>query len=173
MSKNDNIFVRLQIERDHNSGNLMLNVHFDKKAPNFLLDKDNISWSPTLEEMDFIEETFGIIPKNKRHAQSRPKQSKTQKTTVPSENDLEKSDSATIEAKNEDFETPKPEIETKESTSSHKESKDDESKVFVQANEETIDEVLKRRSGDLDDALIVEADEKTIIDRVLRQKKKK
>jgi len=173
MSKNNNIFVKLQIERDQNSGNLLLNVHFDKSAPNFWTDKDDISWSPTLEEIDFIEETFGLIPKHKGHIQNRPKQSKTQKTASPSEKSEEKSIPETTEAKTEDLETPKQENEAEESPPSDEQPKDNESKVFVQANEETIDEVLKRRSGDLDDALIVEADEKTIIDRVLRQKKKK
>lgn len=173
MNKNDNIFVKLQIERDQNSGNLTINVHFDKNAPNFWPGKDDISWSPTLEEIDFIEETFQLIPKHKSHVSTRPKQSKTQTVPPPSEKKEEKPVTETVEAKTEDFETSKPKVDTEESPPpSDAEPNEAKDKVFVQANEETIDEVLKRKSGDIDDALIVEADEKTIIERVLKQKKK-
>lgn len=174
MNKNNNIFVKLQIERDQNSGNLTINVHFDKNAPNFWPDKDDISWSPTLEEIDFIEETFQLIPKHKSHVSTRPKQSKTQTVSPPLEKKQEEPIAPSAEAKTEDFETSKPETETEESPPpSDEEPNETKDKVFVQANEETIDEVLKRKSGDIDDALIVEADEKTIIDRVLKQKRKR
>ena len=69
MGKNGNIFVKLHIEKDRNSGELTLNVCFDKDTPNFFKDKDAISWCPTIEEIDFVNEAFEMISsrKNRKH----------------------------------------------------------------------------------------------------------
>jgi len=66
MKKPDNIYVALQLRKDQNSGNLLLDIHFNKEAPNFSHDQESISWSPTLEELDFIAEVFDLVAKNKR-----------------------------------------------------------------------------------------------------------
>ena len=65
MKKNENIHVKLQIEKDRNSGKLTLNVHFDKDTPNFYTDKNVLSWCPTIEEIDFVNEAFEMISKCK------------------------------------------------------------------------------------------------------------
>lgn len=65
MRKNDNVFVKLQIEKDRNSGELALNVHFDADTPNFYTDKNVISWFPTIEEMNFVNEAFEMISNHK------------------------------------------------------------------------------------------------------------
>ena len=167
MAKNENIFVKLQIEKDQNSGDLTLNIQFDKSAPNFINDKNEIRWSPTLAEIDFIEETFEMISHRKSHSSNR------QYTTNPPP-PVETEKPPKLESEKQQFEPlPKEEESKSSSPSSNTEDKDNQQKIFVQANEETIDEVLKRKVGDFDDGLIVEADEKTIIDRVLKQKKRK
>ena len=50
MGKDDNIYVKL-----------VLDVHFDKNAPNFHMDKDMISWCPTVEEIGFINDSIQKI----------------------------------------------------------------------------------------------------------------
>jgi len=60
---NKNIFVDVHVERDANTGELMLNVYFDKNAPNFSNDGNDINWSPTVEELDFINEALDIFAK--------------------------------------------------------------------------------------------------------------
>ena len=168
MAKNENIFVKLQIEKDQNSGDLTLNIQFDKNAPNFINDKNEIRWSPTLAEIDFIEETFEMI--SHRKSQSSNRQYTANPPTPPP---VESEKPPKLESEEQQFESlPKEEESKSSSPSSNAEGKDSQHKIFVQANEETIDEVLKRKIGDFDDGLIVEADEKTIIDRVLKQKKK-
>jgi len=71
MKKNDNIFVKLQIEKDESSGDLILNIRFDKDTPNFFTDKDVISWCPTIEEINFVNEAFELISKNKGFKQKK------------------------------------------------------------------------------------------------------
>jgi hypothetical protein len=50
MGKDDNIYVKL-----------VLDVHFDKNAPNFHMDSDMISWCPTVEEIGFINDSIQKI----------------------------------------------------------------------------------------------------------------
>ncbi|UCD14235.1 MAG: hypothetical protein JSW60_02145 [Thermoplasmatales archaeon] len=65
MGKNDNIFVKLQIEKDRNSRKLVLNVHFDADTPNFFTDKNVLIWYPTIEEIGFVNEAFEMISHHK------------------------------------------------------------------------------------------------------------
>jgi hypothetical protein len=174
MDKNANIYVKLQIEKSQKSGNLLLNIHFDKDAPNFSEDKHSISWTPTLDEISFIEETFQMISNYKGHInpysneirhETNPPLEKEEKSSPPVDSTDEPQEF--IPESNQEQPT---EIEEQEPEENQEEQ---DKKIFVQANEETIDELIKKRSEDFDDGLIVEADEKTIIDRVLKQKKKK
>ena len=84
MKKNDNIFVKLQIEKDENSGELILNIRFDKETPNFFTDRDVISWCPTIEEIKFVNEAFELISKNKDFNQKKMNvKNKLRKTSNP------------------------------------------------------------------------------------------
>lgn len=71
MKKPENIFVSLQLRKDQATGSLLLDIHFNNEAPNFTMDQDNISWSPTIEELDFIGEVFDLVAKNKRGGETR------------------------------------------------------------------------------------------------------
>ena len=71
MKKPENIYISLQLRKEQNSGGLLLDIHFNRDAPNFSIDQDSVSWSPTIEELDFIGEVFDLIAKNKRGAESR------------------------------------------------------------------------------------------------------
>lgn len=103
MRKSDNIFVKLQIEKDENSGELILNIHFEKDTPNFFTDKDVISWCPTIEEINFVNEAFELIAKNKGFKQ---KKINVEKQTLPEEkktddNPKDSSEDKVNESKNE------------------------------------------------------------------------
>jgi hypothetical protein len=65
MKKPENIFVSLQLRKDQVSGGLLLDIHFNKEAPNFNINQDSVSWCPTIEELDFIGEVFDLIAKGK------------------------------------------------------------------------------------------------------------
>ena len=71
MKKPENIYVSLQLNKDVTSGELLLNIQFDRDAPNFFADKNNVSWSPTIQELDFISEAFGLIARGKHHRSER------------------------------------------------------------------------------------------------------
>jgi hypothetical protein len=71
MKKSDNIFLKLQIEKDASSGDLILNIHFNKDTPNLITEKDEISWCPTVEEINFVNEAFDLIAKNKGFKQKK------------------------------------------------------------------------------------------------------
>jgi len=89
---NENIYVDLQVERDQNSGELMLNIHFDKNAPNFSTDENVISWSPTCEELDFVNEAIKIFSKGKDTAVEKKIDYPSKKSTEPKEEIIPLSD---------------------------------------------------------------------------------
>ena len=65
MEKNENIHIKLEINRDPTTGNLNLMTRFDPNAPNFIKDETGFSWSPTKEEREFLNEAFDMIQKKK------------------------------------------------------------------------------------------------------------
>jgi hypothetical protein len=148
----------------------MLGIHFDKTAPNFKTEKDILNWSPTSEEIKFIIETFDLFSHrlSKNHDYKLDKKTSNQsgkkEEEPPVENiepDLDVVEPLKAEQKPEEN-APNPDKTTEES----------DEKIFVQAREETIDEALTRNKGEPAEEFMVEADEKTIIDKVLKQKLK-
>ncbi len=69
MKKQENIYVSLQLGKDSTSGEIVLNIQFDQNAPNFFVNKNAISWCPTNEELDFINEAFGLFSKRRHQRQ--------------------------------------------------------------------------------------------------------
>ncbi len=72
MKRPDNIYVSLQLDKDQESGELVLNIQFDKNAPNFFTEKGVISWYPTSEELHFVSEAFDAIARGKHGQQDHP-----------------------------------------------------------------------------------------------------
>lgn len=70
MKKQENIYVSLQLDKDITSGELVVNIQFDRNAPNFFTNKNAISWAPTTEELAFINEAYGLLSKSKHQRQS-------------------------------------------------------------------------------------------------------
>ncbi|MCK5459393.1 MAG: hypothetical protein KAI20_05840 [Thermoplasmatales archaeon] len=61
MKKNENLYIKLGLEKDQSSNELVINIEFDNNAPNFSKDKDVISWRPSYEEWAFANEAFEIL----------------------------------------------------------------------------------------------------------------
>jgi len=80
MKKQENIYVSLQLEKDVTSGELMITIQFDRNAPNFYTNKNMISWCPTNEELDFINEAFGTLTKGKHQRQNHTDKPPVQET---------------------------------------------------------------------------------------------
>jgi hypothetical protein len=171
MKKSENIFVTLQIQKGQHSKGLLLNVQFDKNAPNFFIENETINWFPTVEEIDFIEEAFTLMAGYK---------------TYEMENDETDSTLPSLEIKTKEIPYQStesriavlPEDTAAEATDDHLsqtliKKKESAEKIFVQADEKTIDEVLKRKKTGIEEDFIIESSEKTLIDKVLKQKKKK
>lgn len=174
MDKNENVFIKLQIEKDHSSGDLMLILNFDKNAPNFLMDKDTIRWSPTSEELDLVMETYEITSKKKNRVE---RYDEEVRNTIPYPHSDDKTEvSLSDEPSERKIATVEPlegDIGFKESPSEPVlDKKDDEEKIFVQVDEKTIDAALKRESVGVGEALILDEDDKSIIDEMLKKRGK-
>jgi len=61
MKKKENLFIKLNLEKNTDSGEIMLNIQFDNNAPNFTKEKDFTTWNPTTEEWAFANEAFALI----------------------------------------------------------------------------------------------------------------
>jgi len=174
MDKNENVFIKLQIEKDHSSGDLMLILNFDKNAPNFLMDKDTIRWSPTSEELDLVMETYEITSKKKNRVE---RYDEEVRNAIPYPHSDDKTEVSLSDEPSErkiaTFEPLEGDIGFKESPSeSVLDKKDDEEKIFVQVDEKTIDAALKRESVGVGEALILDEDDKSIIDEMLKKRGK-
>jgi hypothetical protein len=225
MAKDNKIYVKILLEKEKSSGNMILTAHFDPQAPNYSKDKNGFLWYPTEAEIDFINEAFELIPRYKttdRHFVNKT-QEEQKVTAPPVEKQLEKEDKEVEQEDLEDYRSsdsaktveepvepetqnesedhlepesppeeyekqsdtpPEPEetqfeVEEQDTTTQEEldqqeaEQKKQEEKILVEADEKTIDDMVKRKTGEIDDdGLLVEVDKATIIDKVLKQKKK-
>ena len=197
MTKNDNIHIKLEICKDENSRELKIMTHFNSNAPNFFKDENSFLWAPTLEEKDFINEAFDLMPAG-RMPTSPPKNINPEPPTpeIPETPDVPSPEEKVVEKPRippspfgngpEEERTSTPDLPPLEETIQDKppvsESPEEETKnenvdidkkeedVFVEADDVAIDEALKKHGED--DNSMVEADESTIIEKVLSQKKK-
>ena len=197
MTKNDNIHIKLEICKDENSNELKIMTHFNSNAPNFFRDENSFLWEPTIEEKDFINEAFDLMPAG-RMPTSPPKEISPEPPTpeIPETPEVPPPEEKVVEKprilhspfgkKNEEERTPTPDLPSLEEKTQNEppafESTEEETKtedvepdkkgedVFVEADDVAIDEALKKHEED--DNSMVEADESTIIEKVLSQKKK-
>lgn len=194
MNKDDKIYIRLEICKDKNSDELTIMTHFDSNAPNFSKDKDGYFWMPTLEERNFINEAFELIPTNNIKSLSPEKPTgksleeeklaapkpqfniedkKPEKIRSPFESKVEKkpADLPPLKKREEEVVFEKTEEESKSNDLESEIKKEDEDKgILVKADDPAINAVLKK--SEEKDNSIVEADEQTIIEKVISQKKK-
>lgn len=171
MKRNENIFISLQIQKDIESKGLCLSVQFDQNAPNISLGNETINWYPTVDEIDFIAEAFELIGGNtpiQSSAREEP-----QEITIPPEDETEEPIHRSSEIRIAPLPNEMTLEEADELNSSRVKKKEPEDSIFIQADEKKIDEILKRKKPVVKDDYATDSDEKTIIDRMLKQKKKK
>jgi len=65
MSNEKKIYVKLQLEKNESSGDMMITARFNPEAPNYTKDKNGDSWYPTTAEIEFLNEAFELIPEYK------------------------------------------------------------------------------------------------------------
>jgi len=80
MELKENLFIKVQLEKEQQTGKLRINIYFDKNAPNFYYNNETISWYPTMDELSFINETFTLL--NQYKPPSPPVPQKTSFTTT-------------------------------------------------------------------------------------------
>jgi len=171
MKRNENIFISLEIQKDLDLKGLSLSIQFDRNAPNFHQENETISWRPTSDELDFITEAFGIIGGNKIPVPE--KEEVQQETEIPSEFDRSDYSHRSSEIRIAPLPNNMGIEETEDSETTYSKEEEPEEKVFIQADERKIDEILKRKKqmAKVQDAQ--DTDEKAYIDKLMKQKKKR
>ena len=175
---NENLFLNLLLEKDMQTKGMVLTVQFDSNAPNVTVSGDTVQWSPTNEELDFISEAFGLLSKGNIQPRTLPKSVKAippppREEPIDEKSHEEQWDDTEKEVNVEDDQSPTVESESEQSSPAEptEESKE-EGKLFVQADSQTIDELIKKKQAEMEEGVIVEAGDEGVIDRVLKKKKK-
>ena len=187
MAKDDKIYMKLEICRDEASNKLMIMTHFDTNTPNFFKDDDGYFWMPTMEEKNFLNEVFELMPASSMTPSPvnlTPKPPEKQATSPPAKTEV-KPEEPPLDKKEEVQPTDLPTLEktgesdvfkvTEEEPKTESpptDIKEEEKGFLVEADDEAIQAAIKKHGPAKDDESIVEADEQTIIEKVLSQKKK-
>ena len=190
MPKDDNIHIKLEISKDKDTNELVITTRFEPGASNFLKDEYGYIWIPTPEEIKFINDAFELMPTDKISPPEKKPVKTIEKREVekvqtykhqvkveekpeepaPFERKIEKKPVSYAEKKDEEmvFEVTEEKQVSEERPS--RPTKETGESFIVKADEKAIERALKK---DVDeDDTIKEADEQTIIDKVLSQKKK-
>ena len=193
MAKDDKIHIKLEICRDEASKKLMIMTHFDNNAPNFFKDDDGYFWMPTIEEKNLINEAFELMPASsmtptppkstpeppEKHEAPPPEKEvepeeevKPEEPSMPSmEDPAPPKDMPPFEKNSESDPFEVTDEEPKAETPPTDQNEDDKG-FLVEADDKAIEDAIKKHGKSNDDRSIVEADEQTIIEKVLSQKKK-
>jgi len=188
MAKDDKIHIKLEICRDEGSNKLTIMTHFDTNAPNFFKDDNGYFWMPTMEEKNLLNEAFELMPASSMMpppTKSAPKPPEKQETPPPTNEEIKPEEPPLPDKKEEAPPTNMPPLEEtsksdvfevteeeSETESPPTDIKEEEKGFLVEADDEAIQAAIKKHGPAEDDKSIVEADEQTIIEKVLSQKKK-
>lgn len=189
MTEEDKIHIKLEICRNKDSDELAIMTHFDPNAPNFFKDKEGYLWMPTVEEKDFINEAFELMPINKIKTSSektiyKPPEKKVSPEPPVSKKEREperilspferKEEKKLVNLppseKTEEREVFKTKEEEPKSNDLDTGVKEEDKEILIKADDHAIETVLEKNEEK--DKSITEADEQTIIEKVLSQKKK-
>ncbi len=179
MKRNENIYISLEIQKDSDTKGLLLCVQFDRNAPNFHQENEVISWCPTGDELEFISEAFQTLGGSTIHL---PIKEEVEPEEPPEPPQREE---PPLEVERTDYSHRSSEIriaplpnnmdleEVEEIAESQSRDKEPDEKVFIQADEKKIDEILKRKKQMTREQNTPENDEKALVDRMMKQKKKR
>jgi hypothetical protein len=170
MKKNENIYISLELQKDLESKGLLLSVQFDRNAPNFFEGNGMLSWCPTSDELSFIKESFDLIGGNNAIVKQPNKTEEVEESPLMMETAEYSHRSSEIRI------APLPNnmtLEVEESTGSRQKDREDEEKIFIQADEKKIDEILNRKKNAEKEQADAASEDKELVDKIMRQKKKK
>ncbi|MEM0466124.1 MAG: hypothetical protein QXX20_00770 [Candidatus Thermoplasmatota archaeon] len=173
MDENENIYVKIQIEKNVQNKKFILKVQFDQNAPNFTFEKNNVIWTPTEEEINFIIESFEMITRFRKNQNINQSNASLATQEQTSSTHLQSAFDDIYEKKKSPPNPLELDIVGNSETTTPPKERTTEERMFVQADEKTIDEIIKKKNVDYSEGLIVESDEREAIDRVLKQKMKK
>jgi hypothetical protein len=139
MGKDDNIYVKL-----------VLDVHFDKTAPNFHIDKDMISWCPTVEEIGFINDSIQKISQHYWNAADATTSIKQPTTTTTSDYTTPKNPTPTTPTPTPPTTLPRFTPPPSTTTTTEKDT-DKTTPPIGSTRESTVDMLLKRKKGEKDE----------------------
>jgi hypothetical protein len=178
--------IKLELSRDKTTGKLNIAVRFNSKASNIIVENGNYTWIPTFEEKELIDEAFDLISSEKM-----PKSTTSDEKTMEIKKPIETEERAEIEKSIETEKDASIELKDKIETLTEKNKlkKDDELETKVDIKSKSEEDETEKEKGDIvevgDDSIesainkhikkdepLKEADEHTIIDKVLSQKKK-
>lgn len=149
---------------------LLISVHFNKNARNFLIENETIVWYPTYDELDFITEAlelFGGVKHPEKFIE------KSQNTLTPSQETFIDYPHNSSEMHINPVENDIAIEVTADSESSLTRDKENDEKIFFKTDENKIDEILNRKKQVSKENYITKSGEKIFIDTIVKQKKKK
>jgi hypothetical protein len=171
MKRNENIYISLEIQKDLDAKGLLLSIQFDRNAPNFHQENEVISWCPTSDELDFIKEAFNLLGGNTMPLPV--KEVVEQEVEVPSEMDQSNYSHRSSEIRIAPLPNNMRLEEAEEPETTYSREKDLDEKVFIQADERKIDEILKRKKQMSRNQNTAQNEDKVLIDKMMKQKKKR
>lgn len=170
MAKNDHIYITLQIEKKLETKALVLSIHFDTNAPNFSTENEIMNWNPTSDELDFISEVFDLV---KRRTSQQTMNEEGELTTPDDEKTFDYQTHHSSEIRITPPSDSVIEVAIDPDSTQHIKKTEIDEKIFIQADEKKIDEIIKRKKSGFNEEYVIESGEKSRIDRMLKQKKKK
>ena len=157
MTDQNKINIKLELTKDKENNKLTVVVHFDEKSSNFTTDQDKYFWIPTSDELELINEALKLVSNENLSISSSP------------------SIKPDVKEKIEEIIDENIEEEKDLETDTEIEEENEDKSVVVKASDETIEDTIQKhikKDDDEDHEALKEADEHTIIDKVLSQKKK-
>ncbi|MBU0497346.1 MAG: hypothetical protein KKC68_00600 [Candidatus Thermoplasmatota archaeon] len=142
MGNKDNLFIKLQLEKDQHTGRLFLQVFFDRNAPNIAIQNELISWNPTQAELSFIQETFELITRQQVPPPPPPTKDYSSTVQTVESTEFETLDDTVVQPVTADTVFEQSEEPPQTSAQLQTELKKKPIEMFRQADEDTIDKVL-------------------------------
>lgn len=186
MAKDDNVNIKLELNKNKNSGKIDIVAHFDNKAPNVIIENNEYFWMPTVEEKDFLNEAFSLVPTNNK-SDAFNKESNLSSRTPKKEESLKEQSEKPARDIGEIKESIKKEItaehapaDVENDANEDNKKQDEEPAVFEVANKDDAsqeknhesDKESKDKEKNVDEAVIVEADSKAIENALKKHQKK-
>lgn len=62
----DNLYCKIELIKNPSTGHITLTTHLNPNAPNITLEEHAISWTPTLEEQQFLIDAISLLQKQQQ-----------------------------------------------------------------------------------------------------------